>query len=188
MHNHHENCFVVRCESLHFVPSHNHHEALNGPNRAVSSVQRHFPHWMVVCSPLECKGKRPTTKLIPTPAAIQECRDDPGKQEAGPVKATNHDLGQDQSQHLEESTGIAADVMVALPAIFKYRSPLGEKSKEILDFLRTAEMGEGCSREHAQGWLDYHHRKGGRSASVFPKDIRTLYEHLAKVCFIMGGV
>ena len=138
--------------------------------------------WAFVHHQRQCKGKRPTKKLRPTPATIQESSDGAGKQDAGAVKATNHDLGQDQSQHVEESTGITADVMVAQPAILKYRSSLGEKSKEILDFLRTAENGEGCSRAHAQGWLDYHHRKGGRSASILPKDIRTCYEHLAKVC------
>ena len=55
------------------------------------------------------------------------------------------------------------------------------KTREILEFLGTAEIGEGCSREHAQGWLDYHKKKGGPSAQLLPKDIRACWKHVAKV-------
>jgi hypothetical protein len=66
-------------------------------------------------------------------------------------------------------------------AILPLRTSLSLKSKEILSFLATAEKGEGCSREHAQGWLDYHHAKGGPSARLLPKDIRTCWKHVSKV-------
>ncbi len=66
-------------------------------------------------------------------------------------------------------------------AVVPFRSSLSLKSKEILSFLATAEKGEGCSREHAQGWLDYHHAKGGPSARLLPKDIRTCWKHVSKV-------
>ena len=66
-------------------------------------------------------------------------------------------------------------------AILPLRTSLSLKSKEILSFLATAEKGEGCSREHAQGWLDYHHAKGGPSARLLPKDIRSCWKHVSKV-------
>ena len=66
-------------------------------------------------------------------------------------------------------------------SIVRTRSALSTQTKVILKFLATAEKGEGCSREHAQGWLDYHHAEGGPSASFLPKDIRTCWGHVAKV-------
>ena len=66
-------------------------------------------------------------------------------------------------------------------SIVRTRSALSTQTKVILKFLATAEKGEGCSREHAQGWLDYHHAEGGPSASYLPKDIRTCWRHVAKV-------
>ncbi len=68
-------------------------------------------------------------------------------------------------------------------AILPFRTSLSLKTKEILSFLATAEKGEGCSREHAQGWLDYHHAKGGPSARLLPKDIRTCWKHVSKVAY-----
>jgi hypothetical protein len=58
---------------------------------------------------------------------------------------------------------------------------LSPKTLEIIEFLGTAEMGQGCSREYAQGWLDYQKKKGGASATLFPKDIRTCWNHVAEV-------
>ena len=68
-----------------------------------------------------------------------------------------------------------------MPARVKPRVTFGPKTLEILEFLATAEMGEGSSREHAQGWLDYQKKKGGASATILPKDIRTCWKHVAKV-------
>jgi hypothetical protein len=57
--------------------------------------------------------------------------------------------------------------------------------KEIITFLATAERGEGCSRENAQCWLDYQHAQGGQNAKLLPKDIRTLWSHVAAVLYVM---
>ncbi len=124
-----------------------------------------------------CTGKR-TKKLV---TQIQDCLHDPGKQEQNAAGRSDHDLGQAQSQRQEEVGRIAFAVPGAHPGLYKHRTSFGDKTIEILEFLETAEMGEGSSREHAQGWLDYHHRKGGRSAAVLPKDIRTCWQHVAKV-------
>jgi len=67
------------------------------------------------------------------------------------------------------------------PAMGTSRVHFAPKTLEILEFLGTSEMGEGCSREHAQGWLDYIKKKGGVSAALLPKDIRTCWNHVAKV-------
>ncbi len=61
----------------------------------------------------------------------------------------------------------------------KLRVLFSPKTTEILEFLGTAEMGEGCSREHAQGKLPK--KKGGYSAKLLPKDIRKCWKHVAKV-------
>ncbi len=63
----------------------------------------------------------------------------------------------------------------------KLRVFFSPKTSEILEFLGTAEMGEGCSREHAQGWLNYQKKTGGPSAQLLPKDIRTCWKHVAEV-------
>ena len=95
------------------------------------------------------------------------------------------DLGeeppQDNTQALDQGTSAASHVVGLQPAPVKLRVWLTPKTQEIIEFLETAEKGEGCSREHAQGWLDYQKRKGGASASLLPKDIRTCWEHVTKV-------
>jgi hypothetical protein len=133
--------------------------------------------WMMFHHKKVCTGKR-SKKLV---TQIQDCLNDPGKQEQDAVGRSDHDLGQAESQRQEAVGCIALAVPGAHPVIYKHRTSFGDKTIEILEFLQTAEMGEGSSREHAQGWLDYHHRKGGRSAAVLPKDIRTCWEHVAKV-------
>ncbi len=72
----------------------------------------------------------------------------------------------------------------------KRKSPvsIGPITREILEFLGTAEMGEGCSREHAQAWLKYHKKKGGVTSKFLPKDIRTCWNHVAEVKFIQAVV
>ncbi len=77
------------------------------------------------------------------------------------------------------------DQVGLLPARVKPRATFAPKTLEILEFLATAEMVEGCSREHAQGWLDYQKKKGGPSAIILPKDIRTCWKHVAKVIWPM---
>ena len=70
------------------------------------------------------------------------------------------------------------------PAMVAFRPWLLLKTKEIISFLETAEWGEGCSREHAQRWLDREHVKGGPAARLLPRDIRTCWKHVAKVSFL----
>jgi hypothetical protein len=88
---------------------------------------------------------------------------------------------EDNTQALDQGTSAASHVVGLQPAPVKLRVWLTPKTQEIIEFLETAEKGEGCSREHAQGWLDYQKRKGGASASLLPKDIRTCWEHVTKV-------
>jgi len=85
----------------------------------------------------------------------------------------------------DEGETLMNDVLVMAEPIRKYF--LGQKTRAILKFLDTAEKGEGCSREKAQSWLDYHHMKGGPNSRLLPKDIRTLWKHVAKVWYILRG-
>ena len=91
---------------------------------------------------------------------------------------------QGKRQRLEESDCTDLHLVGQQFSKQKSRVTLGPKTREILEFLGTAEMGEGCSREHAQGWLNYHKRKGGVSANLLPKDIRTCWKHVAEVKFL----
>jgi hypothetical protein len=102
-----------------------------------------------------------------------------------------HRIEQDQDEgvHEDHDPGAALDFPVTTPAIvqvaelpiLRSRSALSTKTREILTFLATAEKGEGCSREHAQAWLDYTRAKGGPSAMLLPKDIRTCWKHVTRV-------
>jgi hypothetical protein len=85
----------------------------------------------------------------------------------------------------DEGEALMNDVLVMAEPITKYF--LGQKTRAILKFLDTAKKGEGCSREKAQSWLDYHRAEGGPNSRLMPKDIRTLWKHVAKVGFIMLG-
>jgi hypothetical protein len=91
--------------------------------------------------------------------------------------------GQDEMEGEGQDEAVLNDVMAE--PIRKAR--LGPKTLEILTFLDTAEKGEGCSREKAQSWLDYHHMKGGPNSRLLPKDIRTLWKHVTKVWYILRG-
>ena len=87
----------------------------------------------------------------------------------------------DTDQDLHQGGTTATDEIGRQRAKDQLRVLMSPKTREILEFLETAEMGEGCSREHAQGWLDYQKKKGGQSAQLLPKDIRTCWKHVAKV-------
>ena len=93
------------------------------------------------------------------------------------------DSGLDSACEMARDEGDALTIMAE--PITKYF--LGQKTRAILKFLDTAEKGEGCSREKAQSWLDYHRAEGGPNSRLMPKDIRTLWKHVAKVGFIMLG-
>ena len=116
-----------------------------------------------------CKGKRQRTECAQTTASLHE---------------TNDVSHQGQLHELEPNHEPVAAVTspVAEPTVMQFKKLLLTlKTTEILTFLETAEKGDGCSREHAQCWLNYQHAKGGPNAKLLPKDIRTCWNHVAKV-------
>jgi len=182
MHNAHEICFFLLLAQSTFLVTTTMKRSMPRTQLCLDCSETFNTGWTFFHHKKLCQGNRRGQALTPTPVTMNECMDSPCKQKEDARGEKHHDLGEEQSQDLGEGGGIAPDVPVAQPAIYFHRSLLGDKTKEILDFLGTAEMGDGCSREHAQGWLDYQHRNGGRNASVLPKDIRTCWQHVAKVC------
>ncbi len=106
----------------------------------------------------QCRGRSDTTNFAPAEASDQ-CITDTDQQQTAV-----EDPGEDE-----------------LPAMRKSRVLSSPKTLEIIEFLGTAEMGQGTSRENVQGWLDYQKKKGGASATLLPKDIRTCWNHVAEV-------
>jgi hypothetical protein len=141
--------------------------------------------WKMVHHKKHCRGRPVTNKLTQSRASTEPQVEDPGEEPPQDNTQEVEDLGeeppQDNTQDLNQGTYAASHVVGVQPARGKLRVWLTPKTQEIIEFLGTAEKGEGCSREHAQGWLDYHKGKGGASASLLPKDIRTCWEHVAKV-------
>ena len=129
----------------------------------------------------QCRGRPDTTNFTQGKAALQHNIDDHTNQEVPEV----YDPGEHQLAHKEQDMqqggSSTTDEVAGQRTAEKLRVLFSPKTTEILEFLGTAEMGEGCSREHAQGWLDYHKKKGGYSAQLLPKDIRTCWKHVAKV-------
>jgi len=80
------------------------------------------------------------------------------------------------------------DPMAQLPQLtqrnrlFRKLSP---EVKEAMQFLAMCDTGEGCSREMAQAFLKYHRRKGGPSARLLPKDVRTCWSRVEQVSFML---
>jgi hypothetical protein len=66
--------------------------------------------------------------------------------------------------------------------LFRKLSP---EVKEAMEFLAMCDTGEGCSREMAQAFLNYHRRKGGPSARLLPKDVRTCWSRVEQVSFML---
>jgi hypothetical protein len=129
-----------------------------------------------------CKGRPTPTNFTQGKKTFQPSKDDQDTNEQltnvdDPRQDEHEDEG--QNMHLGGDTAIHEVGVYAAPA--QLRASITPKTKEILEFLSTAEMGEGCSREHAQAWLDYHKKKGGPSSRLLPKDIRTCWDHVAKV-------
>jgi hypothetical protein len=182
MQNAHEICFFLLLAQSTFLVTTTMKRSMPRTQLCLDCSETFNTGWTFFHHKKLCQGNQRGQALTPTPVTMNECMDSPCKQKEDARGEKHHDLGEEQSQDLVEGGGIAPDVPVAQPAIYFHRSLLGDKTKEILDFLGTAEMGDGCSREHAQGWLDYQHRNGGRNASVLPKDIRTCWQHVAKVC------
>ena len=137
-----------------------------------------------------CMGAPATYKVPQTKTANQvDTEDNDDNHNILEMEGEGQDEAQDTGLHFGfgmapyESVAVLNDVMAE--PIRKAR--LGPKTLEILTFLDTAEKGEGCSREKAQSWLDYHHMKGGPNSRLLPKDIRTLWKHVVKVWYIFRG-
>ena len=121
-------------------------------------------------------------------AEANECHtDEHTDQQLTEVDVHVDDARQDRKrQRLELRDCTDLHLVGGQPSKRKSRIAIGPRTREILEFLGTAEMGEGCSREHAQGWLTYHKKKGGNSSNLLPKDIRSCWNHVAKVKFIQA--
>jgi hypothetical protein len=129
-----------------------------------------------------CKGRPAPTNFTQVKKTLQHPKDDQDTNEQlTNVDDSRQDEQEDEGQdmHLGGDTAIHEVGVYAAPA--QLWASITPKTKEILEFLSTAEMGEGCSREHAQAWLDYHKKKGGPSSRLLPKDIRTCWDHVAKI-------
>ncbi len=129
----------------------------------------------------QCRGQPDSTNFTQAKTKLQHNIDDHTNQEETAVDAPGEIQLRDQDEEMHQGGTIATDEEGGQRAKEKLRVLFSPKTKEILEFLATAEMGEGCSREHAQGWLDYQKTKGGQSAQLLPKDIRTCWKHVAKV-------
>ncbi len=110
---------------------------------------------------------------------MKQCRGLPDTTNLAPDTAPDQCLTDEQTD--QQQMILEDPVENQRPAMCKSRVFFTPKTIEILEFLGTAEMGEGCSREHAQGWLDYQKQKGGASTTLLPKDIRTCWNHVAEV-------
>ena len=146
--------------------------------------------WQMVHHKRSCTGKLDANNFTQS-SASQPCHtEDRYNLEENDSLQRTEELGlEEQAMSLEEQVGNlpVADPAIlpaAQPAMVACRPWLSLKTKEIISFLETAEWGEGCSREHAQRWLDREHVKGGPAARLLPRDIRTCWKHVAKVSFL----
>ena len=129
----------------------------------------------------QCRGRPDTTNFTQGEAALQHNIDYHTNQEVTEVDDPGENQLADKDQDMHQGGSRATDEVGGQRAKEKLWVFFPPKTTEILEFLGTAEMGEGCSREHAQGWLDYQKKKCGQSAQLLPKDIRTCWKHVAKV-------
>ncbi len=129
----------------------------------------------------QCRGQPDSTNFTQAKTKLQHNIDDHTNQEETAILAPGENQLRDKDEEVHQCGTIATDDVGGQRAKEKLRVLFSPKTREILEFLATAEMGEGCSREHAQGWLDYQKQKGGQSAQFLPKDIRTCWKHVAKV-------
>ena len=133
----------------------------------------------------QCRGTPDTTNLTQAKTTLQHNIDNHTNQELTEVDDPGENQLADKDQDMHQGGTIATDEVGGQRAKAKLRLYFTPKTREILEFLGTAEKGEGCSREHAQGWLDYQKKKGGQNAHLLPKDIRTCWTHVSKVnCFV----
>ena len=129
----------------------------------------------------QCRGTPDTTNLTQAKTTLQHNIDNHTNQELTEVDDPGENQLADKDQDMHQGGTIFTDEVGGQRAKEKLRLYFTPKTREILEFLGTAEKGEGCSREHAQGWLDYQKKKGGQTAHLLPKDIRTCWKHVSKV-------
>jgi hypothetical protein len=129
----------------------------------------------------QCKGRPDTSNFTQAKTTLQHKIEDQPNQELSEANAPGENQLADKEEDIHQGGTMPADEVGRHRAKEKLRVLLSPKTLEIVEFLETAEMGESCSREHAQGWLDYLQKKGGPSAQLLPKDIRTCWKHVAKV-------
>ncbi len=109
----------------------------------------------------QCRGRPDTTNFTQGKAALQHNIDDHTNQEVPEVDDPGEHQLADKEQDMHQGSSRATDEVEGQRAKEKLRVFFFPKTTEILEFLGTAEMGEGCSREHAQGWLDRLPKKKG---------------------------
>ncbi len=114
----------------------------------------------------QCRGRPDTTTVTQGKATLQHNIDDHTNQEVTEVEDPGENQLADKDQEMHQGGTRATDEVGGQRAKEKLRVLFSPKTREILEFLETAEMGEGCSREHAQAWLDYQKNKGGQSAQL----------------------
>jgi hypothetical protein len=115
--------------------------------------------WNQVHHIQQCRGRPNSTNFTQAKATLQHNIDDHPNQELTEVDDPGENQLADKEQDMDQGGIIATDVLGGQRAKEKLRVLFSPKTREILEFLGTAEMGEGCSREHAQGWLDYQKTK-----------------------------
>ncbi len=162
------------------------HEACQATSHAVSTLPSTCQKgWGQHNHKKFCMGAPATNKGSKTKTTDEVDTEDDDNHKHHERAVEGHDEAQDSGLDFGcemapyEGEALLNDVLVMAEPIRKYR--LGQKTRAILKFLDTAEKGEGCSREKAQSWLDYHHEEGGPNSRLTPKDIRTLWKHVAKV-------
>ena len=123
-----------------------------------------------------CTGKRQRKQFPQTTASVNETDD-------LSTEGQLHEQVPNRGPDAEFNAPKAASTIVSVAAM--KRVSLLPKTKKILNFLATAERGEGCSREYAQSWLDFQHAEYGQTAHLLPKDIRTCWSHVATVLYVI---
>ena len=124
-------------------------------------VQRGWQHTHHIRT---CNGRPGATNFREAKTTQQHKQEDQRNEEPSEVNAPDNSQLAVEDEDIHEGAIMPTDGVERKRTNEKLRLLLTPKTKEIVEFLRTAEMGEGCSREHAQGWLDYHKKKGSLSA------------------------
>ena len=107
----------------------------------------------------QCTGRPDATNFILAKETLEPTGEDQPNNELFAVNAAGDNLLAAIDEGTHQRATLGADEVEREPAKKKLRVFFFPKTNEILEFLGTAEMGEGCSREHAQGWLNYHKKK-----------------------------